>query len=441
MIINNYGKLFLTTYNKKENKNLTPKEFFWNEMYSLFFSDERSLSYVQNSPFSNPANKKKTEDEKIKLFKSKINSGEFDASMFIGGFAGWKTNKNGKLINSELISTTSFNLAGDYDINIDEDDIYLSWIGFGLTIQFNGISFLFDNDEILYNIYKGWKLYRKLLNEEINNNFKPNQIQTWNSLWLEHIYTNIKKREVNFNPFKDFKEKLISPHWFKVFRKLSNTYPDTVQNAYVFSLGQTNETYGIIPIQLNKISGLLNGYKKYFGENDFVNNSTIFDEIYGTAYSLSTICEFGSIGLLALKPELLRLEELIVKSEKIKNKIKTHYKKIKKDNININIYKNYIMVKLNKENLDKESIKYAKTLIYINEKSRKNSWKTIDELLNTTSSKVFFDKLTEVVKITKENDMNNELETLKELRNTFIELKGNFREFLSLIKLDYEFNI
>lgn len=444
MNISSFGKLFLRTFNEKNSSNKIAEEFFWNEMYPIFFEGDKHLMYVQNSPFSNPANKNKTKEEKIKLFKEKIQNQEFDGSMFIGGFAGWKTNEKGKLIHSELIQTTSFNLAGDYSHKINSDEIYLSWIGAALVIQFGGISFLFENGEILYKIYEGWKLYRELLNDEIYSNFKGNQIQTWNSLWLDYSYS--LRKENDFNPFQGNDDNLLkAPYWVKFVLKLSYFYPDTIQNAYVFKLGQTNETYGTMIIQLKSIMRLMDFYSEYFGENDYVINISSFEKILGTGYSIQKICEMGSLGIIALKPKLLKLEEMKSKSESVTKEINKYYNELKNNSEFINIYKTYIMINLNYKNIENEVKEIAKTLIHFEKTSRKNNQTIVGELLNSYNSTTFKEKVIEIIGVMKEENNDDQYTESLNVMEKFVDMalksfNHKLKDFILLIKLNYVLN-
>lgn len=68
-----------------------------------------------------------------------------------------------------------------------QEESYASWIGdaLGVGVQ-GGFSILFSKKEILLDIFEGWKLYRKCLNE--TSMLKGNQINTWNGQWLSHYY-------------------------------------------------------------------------------------------------------------------------------------------------------------------------------------------------------------------------------------------------------------
>ena len=69
------GKKFLDIYNKKEQKNLSAKEFFNSVFFPIFFNDEKYLMHVENYPFFQPLNKeeKKLVSETNSIAQIKLN--------------------------------------------------------------------------------------------------------------------------------------------------------------------------------------------------------------------------------------------------------------------------------------------------------------------------------------------------------------------------------
>ena len=51
MITVNIGRTFLKAYNKKYKKELSPKEFFEQEYFELFFNHPKYMQWPTNSPF------------------------------------------------------------------------------------------------------------------------------------------------------------------------------------------------------------------------------------------------------------------------------------------------------------------------------------------------------------------------------------------------------
>jgi hypothetical protein len=468
MMISYYGRKFLKKFNEIENKNLTPREFFVDIFYSLFYSG-RNLMEAINSPFTNPSYSLSTfitrilkldyglewqksyiingniqwnilpseiksnlesnlalyQDKRKKFlidrFFEKIKNKEFDACMFIGGYA------------KELNSSTSFNMSSYYKHEIDEEEVIYSWIGKGLSVNMRGMLFLFDNEDILYDIYKGWKIYSKLLNLPQYEKYKSGQISTWNSHWLSDYYFLVPSRK--FNPLEQYAE-LKSVSWIELIFRISNKFPNIEFNAYAYKLSKTNETYGNIIIETIKVNGFLNFCKTYFGDNSYLTNPDLYSKILGTAYSMEKICEFGSIGILALKPELLRLEEYFNKTAEINTKIKKLYDQTFENNFNYNLYKIYLMTKLNILNGD-EFLKIAEYLHKFEDESRKNNHILVDEILDSTNYSTCLQKITEAIKICTEEHLDAHHETFRELINIISNNNAKFTDNMNLIKIQY----
>jgi len=381
-MISSYGKIFLKKYNKVNNTDLTPKEFFIDKLVPVFFG-ARSFMHVQNSTFSNAAYSKKNVDEKLELFMVKINNGDTDASMLVGGAS------------SSLIDSTSFNLGFDYQKPINNDEIYLSWIGQGLSINFSsGINFLINNEDILYDVYLGWKRYGELLYDPLYIKYKDKQISTWNAHWLNNKYDAYGSNK--FNPFEEYKEKLKSINWIKLLFNLSKKYPETILNAYAYKLGQTNETFNTFVIETKKIGGYLKFCQDYFGENEYLTHSSLYETFLGDAYGFYNICKFGSIGMIALKPKLFRLEEKSHKTETDVKYIKKTFTSFQKNKELFNIYKTYIMTTLNFKDIESDIIGFAELLYNIQQKTRKNSHILIQDIIETKSLTSFLKIFSEI---------------------------------------------
>jgi hypothetical protein len=423
MIISYYGKKFLKKFNEVEGKNLTSKEFFIKHFYPLFYGEEKTLMFIQNSPFSNPANKKKSVDEKLQLFFEKIKNHEFDSSMFIGGFA------------ADLTSTTSFNLPTDYNNVIDENEIFYSWIGQALSLQFKGINFLFDDETILYDIYLGWKRYRELLSNPLYVDYKGGQISTWNMLWLTNQYSSYSEKK--FNPFEQNKDKLVSTSWVKLLFYIATKHFEKTINAYAYKFSQTNETYGIIPIELKKIEGFLNFCSQYFGKNEFLNSSALYEKIYGTGYSMEKICEFGSIGLLALKPDLLKLEEYQHKSVDVLKKINIYYKGLVENESIYKFYNIYLMATLNLKDIEKDVIEIANAIYTFDDATRTNNKMLIEELLATRNLSGFLNCINKMMEICTEEHLTAYADTLTKLMNLGLSDENKLSNLMLFISINY----
>lgn len=432
MVISYFGKKFLKFYNEKENKNLKPKEFFTDVFLPIFHGGKKSLMYIINSPFDNPSNKKKSNDEKIKLFFEKIYDGGKDASIFVGGYV------NG------FGDTTSYNIATEFKHNIDEDEIYYSWIGHALGLNIKGLSFLFDNNDILFLIYEGWLKYHELLNDPLYEKYKSNQIQTWNSHYILNVLSTYPKK--NFNPFDENKlsfndennekneKKLVSPPWTRILFHVSKKNRNNSINAYVYKLGQTNETYGNVTIEINEFKTFLEFCDGVFGENHYINNPDIYDKIFGNGRGMETICELGTIGLFAIKPELFLLEEKNTYNKLYNNKEKNRYNNLYKEAIKdenyFKLYNLYIMTKLKIKDVDKTIVEFATELINFKQKTKINSDYLFDELLKSTNLTNFLENVTEII-----NKFGND--PIFEKIGTFFINNENFKDILIFLKYHY----
>ena len=424
MIISYYGKKFLRKYNEINKKDLSPKEFCVNIMFPLFFL-QKPLMYAINSAFSNPSYKKLSYEEKLKVFFENIDAGDIDAKIYIGGYADGFT------------QTTSFNISTEYNHTINKNEIYFSWIGQGLAIKLGGIDFLFDNEEILYKIYLGWERYSELLNSELYTDFKGNQINTWNSHWLNNIYSTFPQDK--FNPLAESNPKkgLESISWIKLLFHLSNKHENIILNAYSYKIGQTNETYGNITFQLKKIAGFLKFCNEYFGGNLFLNSPQLFEKLFGNSYSVEKICsEFGLFGFEAIKPKLFRLEEYTNKSQINQNKLNGEYKSITNDEYKYKLLNLYLMAKIDMKDMN-IFIGIAQTLHNIKTKSRKNNQSVIEELLNVKTLTKFLEKINVLNEICNADNLNTEADELNELLKLVMENTDKLIDLMLLVKFNY----
>ena len=471
MTISYYGKKFLKKYNEVENKNLTPKEFFVDIFYPIFYGSDKNLMEVTNSTFSQAAyminffikkeliennltwNKNWVEKgnkgyptmsklpekereflnkniDKIKEtrkkflldeFFKKIKNGNNDASMFVGGYA------------TELTDSTSFNVSTEYDNIIDTDEIFYSWIGHALSLQLGGVWFLSDNEDILYNIFTGWNKYDELLTNPLFNELKSGQISTWNSIYLNNMYKTLPDKKI----IPEEKDSLTSISWIKLIFNLSKKYNNTI-NSYAYKLGQTNETYGIIPIEFIQINNFFDFCSNYFGDNKYLNKPDLFEQIYGTAFGMDKICEFGSIGMIALKPNLFKLEEIKYKNSLIQKEINDEYKNINKNENNSKLYKLYLMATLNLKDIDKESNEIAEFLIKFDTKlTRKNNKILIDNLLSSSNINNFIKNLSLLSEICYEENLIESINILNKIKNLSISNENNLSTLTSLIRFNY----
>lgn len=433
------GRTFLEAYNKKFNKQLTPKEFFIKEYFELFFNHPKYMQWVTNSPFVQMKGKQKvnsinTEErlEKLEALHGKVSNETADAS-FALGFPASET--------KEFASTSG--LVSDIFIPSTEDEIYLSWIGSGLGIGVaGGYTLLFDDAKITLQTYEGWKVYRKYLNDITLEKLRPNQINTWNGQWLsyslsedfdeEFDFSLLETKGIFFNEKEKGKEKaeVNTVKWSKLFFSLSQLYPNETIVSYVYSFGQTNKTIGFIPFQFKSGTSLKKMYKELVS-SDLSIPTKDFETLFGVA--IKRACELGSIGLHALRPDGL---------SKYMNEGKKLLLKNEEDKINYYVYKTWLISMLNKnnENMKEYTLELAKVILKYRSGDSNN--KTIrknlieKELFESKTKKVFIEHLISMIK----GLDADELLTIKKLKDDIsVMTNEEFGYFSTLLKFDYTF--
>lgn len=429
MITSNIGKIFLDAYNEKYGTSYDARTFFLEQFYPLFFDQNKYMMTAGNSPLENPKlswddmikGKKPfetPEQRKIRFEKliKKIEESEADASI-ARGYA-----------SLDVTATTSGQVT-DLKLPNSQEEIYTSWIGdaLGIGVQ-GGFSILFSKKEILLDIFEGWKLYRKCLNE--TSMLKGNQINTWNGQWLSHYYD---PREYNadmplagYNPFNVNKDGIISidtQTWTKILIGISKKYRNAQILGYIYSIGQTNTTIGFIPFNLNQIRRPIHLYEKIFG----MSNGRNAESLWGTAIGFKTACTYGAIGIKAMEPKGLRDYVYKGKQPKAHNY----------DNINYNVYIIWIYAMLNNDELWEKSQELAKLLNEASsDKDKSISTKRknlVETMLNATNKKQFIAAATEVVSF---------IGKIDEFKGIVKEIHGmptdNVPYFLTLLRFQYK---
>lgn len=438
MITSVVGRTFLTAYNEKYRKAYSPKEFFEKEYWQLFYNHSKYMQWVTNSPFVQMKSGQKphllNEQERIEKLEAlyeKAGKEIADAS-FALGFPASEA--------KEYASTSG--LVSDLVIPVDEDEIYLSWIGAGLGITVaGGFTILFDDPTITLQTFEGWKIYRKYLNDSTLEKLRGNQINTWNGQWLTYSMDPDKFREdFDFSELHDngvFKvdaslAEVNTVNWSQLFFSLSQQFPKSEMMGYVYGFGQTNKTIGFILFRFKAGSTIKEVYKQLvdidsFG--DFKVNKKDFESLFGM--HIKRACELGSIGLLALRPDSL---------VKYMKEGKTFSIKKEEDLINYQAYKTWLIAMLskNKEEITDYTMELAKTIQKYRAGGSKLDRKTLieKELFASPSKKGFIEALTKMVK-----DLDGEdLVAIKRLKDE-VHLMTNeeYGYFSTLLKFDYAF--
>jgi len=427
------GRTFLDSYNKKYNKQLTPKAFFVEEYFELFYNHPKYMQWVTNSPFVQMKGGQKvhsiTSDErleKLEALHEKVSNETADAS-FALGFPASET--------KEFASTSG--LVSDITVPATEDEIYLSWIGSGLGIGVaGGYTLLFDDAEILLQTYAGWKVYRKYLNDATLEKLRGNQIGTWNGQWLSYYLSDDFDEQFDFGllttkkifELSSEKIEVNTVNWSKLFFSLSQLYPEAALTAYVYGFGQTNKTIGFIPFQLKSGTKLKHIYSQLTASDTSI-SAKDFESLFGM--HIKRACELGSIGLQTLRPEGL---------VKYMNDSRNMSFKNEDDKINYYVYKTWLIAMLskNKEEVTEYTIELAKVILKYRNSGTKNDRKTLveKELFESKSKKGFIEHLTTMIKDLDVNDLLI-IKTLKD--DIHLMTNEEFGYFSTLLKFDYAF--
>jgi hypothetical protein len=433
MITTVVGRTFLEAYNKKYQSNKSPKEFFEEVYFELFYNHSKYMQWITNSPFVQMKAGQKPETltfeerkEKLENLFVKAENEDPDGS-FALGFPASEA--------KEYASTSG--LVSDVLIPTNSDDIYLSWIGSGLGVGVaGGFSILFNDPEITLQTFEGWKVYRKYLKDETLDKLRGNQINTWNGQWLTYSLDIDSFRE-DFD-FTDLTNQKIfdvsatlvevnTVNWSQLFFSLSQLYPNGEVTGYVYGFGQTNKTIGFIPFYLKSGSRIIDIYKKLFGSAD--TDRKRFEALFGM--HIKRACELGSIGLQALRPDGIT---------KYMGESKNLSFTKSEDTFNYYAYKTWLIAMLtkNKDEINEYTLELAETILRYRNKSKGMERPTLinKELFASKTKRGFIDSLTTIVKDLE----NDDLDIIKNLKDE-VHLMTNeeFGYFCTLLKFDYAF--
>lgn len=428
MITSVIGRIFLDAYNKRENTGYDAKTFFIEKYYPLFFDAEKYMQWVQNSPFVQMKNGQKVETlsskerhDKLDELIDKIQNGVRDASVAIGYSAS----------DEKGYATTSGQVT-NLNIEVSKDEVYLSWIGssLGVGVQ-GGFCILFSNPQILLNIYDGWSLYRKALNN--NHKLRGNQITSWNGQWIAHRYDRYSYDSeypmADFDPFVTSADASMSvsvQSWTKILIHIALSLPEQNLMGYVYSYGQTNTTIGFIPFMLSQIRRPIDLYISFFG----MRGRKEAESLYGTAFGFDKACQAGVIGIKALEPKGLR--DYMEKGKLPK------YNDNEEQTIKYHIYQIWIMAMLDNQDLWRCAEEFALLLQAYSRSS--NNAKTdksnkVKALLNSSNKKDFINNLTVIIPDIDEQD--KVIETARKVNDMPAD---NVPYFLTLIRFHYTAN-
>ncbi len=452
------GKTFLKEYNRRNGTEYSAKEFFDKEVFEQIFNHEKYLLWAGNSPFVQGLSKNKPffepaeRLENLSKLHSKITSGERDASIALGFPASE---------NKEYATTSG--LVTDLEMPSDDDDVYLSWIGGTLSLGVaGGYSILFDDPEITYATFEGWRHYRRFLNDPLFEKLKPYKLNTWNGQWLAYRFDEWFNEDFNFMVLE--KEEVFSTSekgveintvsWSKLFFSLSTFLETESATAHIFSLGSTNKTIGFIPFQFQSGRNLISTYQKLFGEEEYsIKRTSEFDAFFGR--HIKRACEMGSIGLHALRPESLKnyfgdaknLKFYSPKTDQKKGESEEDFRKrlevettkSKSVIISYQTYKTWLVAMLSKNKTDVSNFSrdIAQALVRYRAGGRKLDRKNLLEKEFFQTNKI---KMLEALnKIVASDDVEQEVkDKMNVLRDQVHFLtREDFAYFITLLKFDY----
>ena len=424
MVTTNIGKIFLQAYNVKYEKNYTAKDFFDKVFFPLVLDSPKYLQWVQNSPFVQMKQGQRVETltseerrEKLSEFHQKILMGSQDASVALGYAAS----------EEKGFATTSGQVT-NMELSITAEDVYLSWIGacLGLGVK-GGISILFDQPALLLDIFEGWAVYRKLLDEVPS--LKGNQLSSaWNAQWLIHKYSRLFNPKNPFAHLDPYEEKagvmgIKVESWTLLLIRICQHYTNPKVLGYVYGFGQMNTTIGFIPFVLSQIRRSFDFYDRLFQmEREKA------EPLWGTAFGLQKACERGVVGLSAMEPKGLRDYILAKKMPKYKQENQ-------QQTILFHTYITWIITMLNNEELWAKALEFATVLQNFstgNKQGKTSNSRKVDEVLKATNKKNFIESLVEIVGNSTEVDVITKIASLV---NTMpIE---NVPYFLTLVRFRY----
>jgi hypothetical protein len=382
------GRRLVEHFNKREGTNYTIREFFDSVYIPLFFGSPRLMQYVNNSPFDQALSKAKKPYSAGLLrdcladVHAKVARLEPDASFFIGGPAAGAT------------ETTSGQVTS-MRMPIYEDDVYASWIGAALGITLvGGFSLLLDSEDVILQTFDGWDKYRRLLDQ--TPGLKPLQVNAWNGQWI----TNRLGGGTPFQPCTEVDPKgrqaLSTQRWAQFLFALAYHFrgsPDRDIPAYVYSLGQMNQTLGFVRLNLPEVRRPADLYHRLFTVPAGLQPAS-FENLYETEAAFVAACQATEVGLRALKPkDVFHADERVPSSPKATE----HEKQLAFDT-----YQTWIIAMLNNIELLDRAQKLAEALRdfrQTHDRGKTTREQVVERVLEAKHHREFIEALTAVLEL------------------------------------------
>lgn len=389
------GRRVLEIYNERESKNLTAKAFFDEVMFPVFFDvndDPLHLMQVGNSSFfqSFPETERisgKTlgahKHERHHQIVSEIEAGRRSVSGAIAvGYpaSGPAENTAGQVSNLKQ--------------QLNAESIALTWIGAACGIGLaGGANILIDNAELLEYVFKGWRYYRRFLDE--NTTFKGRQLETWNGLWVvygfgapdsEESYRRVMDKLPTHQGMTAKKESNLTerPDWFRMFFSLAQNgnLPEKMQ-AYAYKHGSMNTTLGFLCVELTPVKNLSEIFRTllnevYPGQYSRSTAQSSLRKIFEAHYTLSDMIALGGVSVRTLRPAKV---EAFMKANKPQKTDDNPLYPI--------LIKSWIIAMLNNDQLADLARDLGLALREIEINSRENATTKIEALLSASSKTAF----------------------------------------------------
>ncbi|MBC9928895.1 hypothetical protein [Chitinophaga qingshengii] len=295
------GRKFIAYYNRQKAKSYTAETFFLDKFFPCFFTDEGHLMHVANSPFhyapakAAVATYKSKSAAQLETLKESINENKVYMGNYVGGPA----------LGTD--ATTSGQLTSIGGI-INREDVYASWIGAALGIGVSGgYVMLIDNEELLLFLYKGWKKYKKYL--EQTPGLKDKQIETWNGNWVSQRLENPDCDDYDWIRAEKIMGKLAirTESWAEVTFALARKFHRLESIiVYGYNLSQTNTTLGFVSLMVSEVKRLFEWRRKIFLQDDPGGLKENHITTLATYYDFKAASKMGTVGLKALEPKELR---------------------------------------------------------------------------------------------------------------------------------------
>lgn len=390
------GRRALACYNARHGTAFTPRTFFDDVFFNLFFDDPRYLMWVSNAPFDQISKQKKAGDAVerrgalTKLHASVEVLTEPMSHLVLGGKA------------AELDASTSGQVT-DLVLPASAEEAYASWIGTACGIGVaGGLSLLIEQDVVLDALLEGWEIYREWLKQ--TSDFQPSQMDSWNGWWLIHRFSDTFDEDdptAGFLPVTKkgtgaYRLKLETPPWSRVVFALAFGTQGSRQTAYVYSLGNTNKTLGFLQIDLPEVYGLPALYRRLFAGQDSLTSEEVAT-LWETEFGFERACQQGVLGTRSLEPKHLR-KYMPTRSDtgSLPRAPSTEF-----DFVTFRIHQTWIIAMLsnNEEllNFAEESAKVLHDAASPDPRGKATHQRQVDEVLKAGSRRTFVDAVTAVV--------------------------------------------